>query len=104
MNMVAFIGRCLTSVGAAMGAALLAAMCNTQASFNGLDTPRIEALWDELLADRDLESAVARRLGSGNGLAGFNHLACPAGDPRAQMLLALDYNLKRAIKSSEPDH
>jgi len=89
MNMVAFVGRCLASVGAPMGAALLAAMCTIQASFNGGDTPRIEALWDELLAERDLESAVARRLDSGNGLAGFNHLAYPAGDPRAQMLLDL---------------
>ncbi len=87
MNMVAFVGRCLTSVGASMGAALLAAMCNVDASLNGGDTPRVEALWDELLVDRDLESAVARRLASGNGLPGFNHLAYPTGDPRAQMLL-----------------
>ena len=89
MNMVAFVGRCLTSVGAPMAAALLASMCNVQASLNGGDTPRVEALWDELLADRDLESAVARRLAADNGLAGFNHLAYPGGDPRAQVLLEL---------------
>lgn len=89
MNMVAFVGRCLTSVGAPMGAALLAAMCNVESSLNGGDTPRVEALWDDLLTEPDLESAVARRLASGNGLPGFNHLAYPAGDPRAQMLLEL---------------
>jgi len=70
MNMVAFVGRCLSSVGAPMGAATLAAMCNVQASLNGGDIPRVEALWDELLADRDLQSAVARHLASGKGLAG----------------------------------
>ena len=87
LNVIAFIGRCLASVGTPMGAALLAAMCSVHASINGGDTPRVESFWDELAAERDLKRAVAKHLAAGVGLPGFNHLAYPAGDPRATMLL-----------------
>ncbi|MCV2368667.1 citrate synthase [Roseateles oligotrophus] len=88
MNMVSFSARCLTSVNASLGAALLAAMCNLTATFNGGNSAQVEALWDELAAAPDLDAALVRRLDRGEGLPGFNHLSYPAGDPRARMLLA----------------
>ena len=87
LNVIAFVGRCLASVGTPMGAALLAAMCSVHASINGGDTPRVESFWDKLLAERDLKRAVVNHLAASVGLPGFNHLAYPAGDPRATMLL-----------------
>lgn len=88
MNMVSFSARCLTSVDASLGAALLAAMCNIGATFNGGACAQVEALWDELAGAPNLEAALMRRLDRGEGLPGFNHLSYPAGDPRARMLLA----------------
>ncbi len=87
MNMVSFSARCLASVNASLGSALLAAMCNLTATFNGGSCAQVEALWDELAAAPDLDAALIRRLDRGEGLPGFNHLAYPAGDPRARMLL-----------------
>ncbi len=87
MNMVGFTARCLASVEASIGAALLAAMCNLTATFNGGACAQVEALWDELAASSDLEAALRRRLDRGEGLPGFNHLSYPAGDPRARRLL-----------------
>ncbi|MDC8770507.1 citrate synthase [Roseateles albus] len=88
MNMVSFTARCLASVNASLGAALLAAMCNITANFNGGSCEQVEALWDELAAAADLDAALMRRLDRGAGLPGFNHMSYPAGDPRARMLLA----------------
>lgn len=87
LNVIAFIARALASVGTPMAATLLAAMCSVQASINGGDTPQIEQLWDDLSAETDLKRSIARRLAAGTGLPGFNHLAYPAGDPRAARLL-----------------
>lgn len=89
MNMVAFTARGLASVGASLGAALLGALCTLTATFNGGACPQVEALWDRLLAQPDLRTALAQHLDRGDSLPGFNHLSYPAGDPRAQHLLAL---------------
>lgn len=88
MNMIAFTGRALSSVGAPLGHALLGAMCTLGSSFSGGATGRVEALWDELTGARDLDAAVATRLRRDGALPGFNHLSYPAGDPRAVLLLA----------------
>lgn len=87
LNMVAFLARVLVSAGAPMAAALLAAMGSTQTSINGGDTAQVELLWDELAASRDRKRLLATRLAEAGGLPGFNHLAYPAGDPRATMSL-----------------
>lgn len=87
MNMIAFIGRALASVGSDMGSALLAAMCTVNANFVGGATVQVEQLWDDLVAARDLRAALAARLDQGQGLPGFNHPDYPAGDPRAALLL-----------------
>ena len=87
MNMIAFTARGLASVGATLGASMLGGLCNLSATFNGGAPGQVEALWDELTAQRDLGAAVAARLDRGESLPGFNHLAYPAGDPRALMLL-----------------
>ncbi|MEJ6007370.1 citrate/2-methylcitrate synthase [Paucibacter sp. AS339] len=87
MNMVSFSARCLSSVDASLGAALLAAMCNLTATFNGGACMQVEALWDEMAAADDLDAALMRRLDRGEGLPGFNHLSYPGGDPRARRLL-----------------
>lgn len=89
MNMVSFTARSLASAGATLGAAMLGAMCTLTATFNGGACPQVEALWDALLAQPDLGAALAQRLDRGDSLPGFNHLSYPAGDPRAQRLLAL---------------
>jgi citrate synthase len=89
MNMVAFIGRALASVGSDMGSALLAAMCTLNANFVGGASVQVEQLWDDLATARDLNGALAARLDQGQGLPGFNHIAYPAGDPRAALLLRL---------------
>lgn len=36
---------------------------------------QVESMWDELVAQRDLESAIAARLERGEPLPGFNHLS-----------------------------
>lgn len=87
LNMIAFVGRALVSVGASMPLAMLGAMCNLGASFNGGATEQVESMWDELVAQRDLESAIAARLERGEPLPGFNHLSYPGGDPRAAAIL-----------------
>lgn len=89
LNLVAFVGRALVSADAPFSAALLGAMCAVGARFNGGATARVEELWDALAAEPDLSAAVAMRLARGEGLAGFNHLAYPRGDPRAARLLGL---------------
>jgi citrate synthase len=88
MNMLSFTARCLASVDASLGAAILAAMCNLTATFNGGACAQVEALWDELAGAADLDAALMRRLDRGEGLPGFNHMSYPGGDPRARMLLA----------------
>lgn len=88
MNMLAFTARGLASVGASLGAAMLAGLCNSTATFNGGATAQVEALWDEVTTQPQLQQALSRRLDRGEGLPGFNHLSYPAGDPRAQALLA----------------
>lgn len=87
MNMVSFTARCLASVEASLGAAMLAAMCNLTATFNGGACAQVEALWDEIAAAPHMEAALRRRLDRGEGLPGFNHLSYPGGDPRARRLL-----------------
>jgi len=89
MNWVSFSARGLASVGAGLGAALLGALCNLPAQFNGGSCAQVEALWDELLAAPHLETALRARLDRGEALPGFNHYDYPAGDPRATLLLKL---------------
>lgn len=95
MNMIAFTARGLASVGATLGASLLGGLCNLTSTFDGGASSQVEALWDELTAQRDLAGAVAARLDRGDSLSGFNHLAYPAGDPRASMLLKTAGALQR---------
>jgi citrate synthase len=87
MNLIGFTARQLVSVGGSLGAALLGALCYLSATFNGGDTVRVEALWDEVLAQPDLEAALGARLDRGESMPGFNHHYYPAGDPRATALL-----------------
>lgn len=89
MNWVSFTARGLASVGAGLGAALLGALCNLPAQFNGGACAQVEALWDELQHAPRLEVALKARLDRGEALAGFNHYDYPAGDPRATLLLKL---------------
>ncbi len=89
MNMVVFTARGLASVGATIGASMLGSMCNLTATFNGGACAQVEALWDDVVRQPDLQAALAARLDRGDNLPGFNHLSYPAGDPRAAALLAL---------------
>lgn len=95
LNMVGFIARSLTSAGATLGVSLLGAMCTLSAHFNGGSPQQAEALWDELSEAPDLDAAIRQRLAQGGVLPGFNHLAYPAGDPRATRLLALSQQQAR---------
>ncbi|MGM9488611.1 citrate synthase family protein [Ideonella sp. YS5] len=87
MNLIGFTARQLSSVGASLGASLLGALCYLSASFNGGDTVRVEALWDEVLPQPDLRAALAARLSHADSIPGFNHHYYPAGDPRGAALL-----------------
>ena len=89
LNLIALTARQLSSVGASLGAALTGALSYLGAAFNGGDSTRVEALWDEVMAQPDQEAAVCARLDRGETLPGFDHLYYPAGDPRAVALLAL---------------
>lgn len=89
MNWISFTARGLASVGTGLGPALLGALCNLTAQFNGGACAQVEALWDELLAAPRLEAALKARLDRGEALPGFNHYDYPAGDPRATLLLKL---------------
>ena len=89
MNLIALTARELASVGASLGAALLGSLSYLGAAFNGGDAVRVEALWDEVMAQPDVDAALGARLDRGETLAGFDHLYYPAGDPRAAALMAL---------------
>lgn len=89
MSLIALTARQLTSVGASLGAALMGALSYLGAAFNGGDSTRVEALWDEVMAQPDEVAAISARLDRGETLPGFDHLYYPAGDPRAVALLAL---------------
>ncbi|WP_374569017.1 citrate/2-methylcitrate synthase [Ideonella sp.] len=89
MNLIALTARQLSSVGASLGASVMGALCYLGAAFNGGDSARVEALWDEVMAQPDEAAALGARLDRGETLPGFDHLYYPAGDPRAVALLAL---------------
>lgn len=89
MNLIALASRQLASVGATLGASLMGALCYVGAAFNGGDCARVEALWDEVMAQPDEAAGLSARLDRGETLPGFDHLYYPAGDPRAVALLAL---------------
>lgn len=89
MNLIALASRQLASVGSTLGASLMGALCYVGAAFNGGDCARVEALWDEVMAQPDEAAGLGARLDRGESLPGFDHLYYPAGDPRAVALLAL---------------
>ena len=89
MSLIALTARQLSSVGASLGASVMGALCYLGAAFNGGDSVRVEALWDEVMAQPDQAAALGARLDRGETLPGFDHLYYPAGDPRAVALLAL---------------
>jgi citrate synthase len=89
MNVLGFAGRCVASTGATLGASLLAALSGMSGTLRGGAFAQVEAMWDELLAKRDLAAAIRDRLDRGEALPGFYaHSSHPDGDPRARWLLS----------------
>ncbi|SMC16416.1 citrate synthase [Andreprevotia lacus DSM 23236] len=87
LNASSFTARCIASTQASLGAAVLGGLAALSGPQHGGMTEQVEALWDELAAQTDLNAALRARLDRGDGLPGFGHPLYPDGDPRAQLLL-----------------
>lgn len=107
LNASSFTARCVAATGAELSACVGAGLAALSGPRHGGMTARVEALWPRLEAPRQTERAlrrwmqdlIERRLqdrrarglprAAGDLVAGFGHPLYPAGDPRAQALLAL---------------
>ena len=99
LNASSFTVRCVASTGAALPACLVAGQAALSGPRHGGMTGGVEALWDRLAAARSPTREVRRWLDEARAaqrsrqrpagvLPGFGHPLYPAGDPRAQALLA----------------
>ena len=89
LNASTFTVRCVASTRATPYAAVLAGLAALQGPRHGGITGRVAALFNEFEAAGNVEAAVAERLSRGDSLPGFGHPLYPAGDIRAQTLLAM---------------
>ncbi len=87
LNASTFAARVAASTGASLAAAALAGLSALSGPLHGGMTARVEAFIGE--AGRvGAEAAVRARLAQGLPIPGFGHQLYPAGDPRAEALLA----------------
>jgi len=104
LNVSTFAARCVASAGASPYGAVIAGLAALEGAKHGGTTARIEASWDALRRERDLESALADRLRRDEHVDGFGHPLYPAGDPRAAALLdLLPKRAERAFAQSLAD-
>ncbi len=87
LNASTFAARVAASTGAAPSAALLAGLATLSGPRHGGGPARLAAL-ARRAADAGAEPAVREWLETGQELPGFGHALYPAGDVRAQALLA----------------
>jgi citrate synthase len=87
LNASTFAARVAASTGASLAAAALAGLSALSGPLHGGMTARVESFIDE--AGRiGAEAAVGDRIAQGLPVPGFGHPLYPAGDPRAEALLA----------------
>ncbi len=87
LNASTFAARVAASTGASLAAAALAGLSALSGPLHGGMTARVEAFIGE--AGRvGAEAAVRARIAQGLPVPGFGHPLYPAGDPRAEALLA----------------
>jgi citrate synthase len=114
LNASSFAVRCVASTGASLGASVSAGLAALSGAHHGGMTQEVEGMWQALpergMPERTLRALLTERLqrqadlpirgdaisgaisgaiSSGSVLPGFGHPLYPAGDPRAQRLLAL---------------
>ncbi|MFO0208325.1 MAG: citrate/2-methylcitrate synthase, partial [Betaproteobacteria bacterium] len=87
INQMTFTSRVVVSIGAGLGPSILAGLCTMSGRFDAGQTAEVELWWNDLAARRDINAAVAERLGLGSLPPGFNHPYYPGGDPRARRIL-----------------
>lgn len=89
LNVSAFTARVVASAQANPYAVVQAGLAALQGPLHGGHTERVAALVREAGSVAGVRPAVAARLRRGENIPGFGHPLYPAGDPRAQLLLAL---------------
>ncbi len=95
LNASTFAARVAASTGAALCASMAAGMHALSGYRHGGGCERVEALREEASTLSRAKNVVAARLMRGDALPGFGHPLYPAGDPRAQALLAFAREIKR---------
>ncbi|KAF1043379.1 MAG: putative citrate synthase 2 [Herbaspirillum frisingense] len=88
LNASGFTARCIASTGASLQACVIGGLAALSGPLHGGTTARVEALLDELETAGDMAERIRDRLARGDDLPGFGHHLYPAGDVRAEALLA----------------
>lgn len=89
LNASSFAARVAASVEATPYAVVQAGLATLQGFKHGGHTARVTALMREVGPIERVQQVISERLRRGDDLPGFGHRLYPAGDPRAQTLLAL---------------
>ncbi len=89
LNVSAFAARVVASAQTNPYAIVQAGLAALQGALHGGHTEHVAALVREAGSVAGVRSTVAARLRRGEIIPGFGHPLYPAGDPRAQLLLAL---------------
>jgi citrate synthase len=87
LNVSAFTARCVASAGTSPYGVVIAGLAALEGYKHGGTTERVDALWDSLIASKDLERSLEARLRRGEPIEGFGHPLYPEGDPRTVALL-----------------
>ncbi len=109
LNVSAFTARCVASAGSSPYDTVSAALAALKGHRHGGESSRVAALLNEIGTPRRARSVVANRLRHGERISGFGHPLYPAGDPRAERLLALaagggrDWTLVRSVRTAVLD-
>lgn len=96
LNASTFVARVVASTGATPYAVVMAALAALSGRRHGGASARAEALLREVLRGGEPMAALAERVARGEELPGFGQFLYPAGDPRADALLA-------ALARARPD-
>jgi len=89
LNPSTYVARCVASTEATLYAAVLAALCALSGARHGGHIFRVEAMLADLMEAGNLKANIRERWQRGERLVGFGHPLYPAGDPRAQAILAV---------------
>ncbi len=88
LNASSFTVRCIASTAASLHACVLGGLTALSGPRHGGMTTRVEMLWDEVSAAKNLKAMLRAKLEGGEDLPGFGHPLYPEGDIRASAILA----------------